>query len=133
MGKIQKERKWLPHKLSEKNKENHRMIFEILLENNPASKKSWVSPEPTTLTTKLNIHGKKVRKGLDALYRKVEKHLCEEENLLQVVWHSMQDEFIRQYNSIETLIHRCYPGSMIALEFSISDILSFFSDIAQQH
>lgn len=28
--------------------------------------------------------GREVKKGLDHLYRKVEKHLCEEENLLQV-------------------------------------------------
>ncbi|KAF0298600.1 Exocyst complex component 1 [Amphibalanus amphitrite] len=28
--------------------------------------------------------GKEVKKGLDTLYKKVEKHLCEEENLLQV-------------------------------------------------
>lgn len=28
--------------------------------------------------------GKEVKKGLDNLYKKVEKHLCEEENLLQV-------------------------------------------------
>ncbi|UYV84262.1 hypothetical protein LAZ67_X001685 [Cordylochernes scorpioides] len=32
MGKIQKEGKWLPHELSEKNKENRRIIAEILLE-----------------------------------------------------------------------------------------------------
>lgn len=28
--------------------------------------------------------GREVKKGLDHLYKKVEKHLCEEENLLQV-------------------------------------------------
>lgn len=28
--------------------------------------------------------GKEVKRGLEALYRKVEKHLCEEESLLQV-------------------------------------------------
>lgn len=28
--------------------------------------------------------GKEVKKGLDNLYRKVDKHLCEEESLLQV-------------------------------------------------
>ncbi|XP_064489589.1 exocyst complex component 1-like [Ornithodoros turicata] len=77
--------------------------------------------------------GKEVKKGLESLYRKVEKHLCEEENLLQVVWHSMQDEFIRQYKYIESLVQRCYPGSMIMLEFSINDILAFFSDIARSH
>lgn len=77
--------------------------------------------------------GKEVKKGLDTLYKIVEKHLCEEENLLQVVWHSMQDEFIRQYKYIEGLINRCYPGSLITLEFSINDILQFFSDIARSH
>jgi hypothetical protein len=30
---------------------------------------------------------REVKKGLDSLYRKVEKHLCEEENLLQVCFY----------------------------------------------
>ena len=29
---------------------------------------------------------KELKKGLEQLYKKVEKHLCEEENLLQVIW-----------------------------------------------
>ncbi|XP_032884895.1 exocyst complex component 1 isoform X7 [Amblyraja radiata] len=77
--------------------------------------------------------GKEVKKGLDNLYRKVDKHLCEEENLLQVMWHSMQDEFIRQYKHFEGLIARCYPGSGITMEFTIQDILEYFSSIAQSH
>ncbi|XP_066488620.1 exocyst complex component 1 isoform X1 [Tiliqua scincoides] len=77
--------------------------------------------------------GKEVKKGLDNLYKKVDKHLCEEENLLQVVWHSMQDEFIRQYKHFEGLIARCYPGAGITMEFTIQDILDYFSSIAQSH
>ncbi|XP_072352904.1 exocyst complex component 1 isoform X7 [Scyliorhinus torazame] len=77
--------------------------------------------------------GKEVKKGLDNLYKKVDKHLCEEENLLQVMWHSMQDEFIRQYKHFEGLIGRCYPGSGITMEFTIQDILEYFSSIAQSH
>uniref|UniRef100_A0A0P4W1N6 Exocyst complex component Sec3 PIP2-binding N-terminal domain-containing protein n=1 Tax=Scylla olivacea TaxID=85551 RepID=A0A0P4W1N6_SCYOL len=77
--------------------------------------------------------GKEVKRGLEQLYRKVEKHLSEEGNLLQVVWRAMQEEFIRQYKYIDDLIHRCYPGAMISLEFSIDDILNYFSDIAQSH
>ncbi|XP_068175070.1 exocyst complex component 1 isoform X1 [Antennarius striatus] len=77
--------------------------------------------------------GKEVKKGLDNLYKKVDKHLCEEENLLQVVWHSMQDEFIRQYKHFEDLIGRCYPGSGITMEFTIQDMLEYFSSIAQSH
>lgn len=77
--------------------------------------------------------GKEVKKGLEQLYRKVEKHLCEEENLLQVVWREMQDEFIRQYNYLEERIQKCYADAMINLEFTIDDILSFFTEIAQAH
>jgi hypothetical protein len=77
--------------------------------------------------------GSMVKKGLEALYKKVEKHLSEEGNLLQVVWRAMQEEFIRQYKMLEDLIQQCYPGSMINLEFTIDDILHFFSDIARSH
>lgn len=77
--------------------------------------------------------GKEVRGGLERLYKKVEKHLCEDENLLQVVWHAMQEEFIRQYKYIEDLLERCYPGAQISLDFTMSDILEYFSDIAMHH
>ncbi|CAH0552972.1 unnamed protein product [Brassicogethes aeneus] len=77
--------------------------------------------------------GSIVKKGLEALYKKVEKHLSEEGNLLQVVWRAMQEEFIRQYKMLEDLIQQCYPGSMVTLEFTIDDILHFFSDIARSH
>lgn len=76
---------------------------------------------------------REVKKGLENLYKKVEKHLCEEENLLQVVWREMQGEFITQYIYIQELIQRCYPDSMVTLEFTIQDILEFFSEIARSH
>lgn len=76
---------------------------------------------------------REVKKGLESLYKKVEKHLCDEENLLQVVWRAMQEEFIAQYNFLEERIQRCYAGAMINLEFSIEDILKFFSEIARSH
>ncbi|GAB0097853.1 Exocyst complex component 1 [Sergentomyia squamirostris] len=76
---------------------------------------------------------REVKRGLESLYKKVEKHLCEEENLLQVVWRAMQEEFIAQYNFLEERIQRCYAGAMITLDFSIDDILEFFSEIARSH
>ncbi|KAH1022777.1 hypothetical protein HUJ04_012122 [Dendroctonus ponderosae] len=77
--------------------------------------------------------GSNVKKGIESLYKKVEKHLSEEGNLLQVVWRAMQEEFIRQYKMLEELIQQCYPGSMVSLEFSIEDILQYFSEIARSH
>lgn len=51
----------------------------------------------------------------------------------QVVWREMQGEFIAQYICIEELIQRCYPDSMVTLEFTIQEILDFFSEIARSH
>ncbi|KAL8621072.1 hypothetical protein ACOMHN_040597 [Nucella lapillus] len=77
--------------------------------------------------------GKEVKKTLEHLYKKVEKQLCEEENLLQVVWHEMQDMFINQYKHYDDLMKMCYPDSNISLEFTIDSVLQYFSDIAQSH
>ena len=46
---------------------------------------------------------------------------------------SMQNEFIKQYKHYEELINRCYPDSNIVLEFTIDDVLQFFTHIAQSH
>ena len=53
--------------------------------------------------------------------------------VFQVVWREMQSEFIAQYTYIEERIQRCYPDSMVTLEFTVQDILDFFSEIAQSH
>uniref|UniRef100_A0A914X136 Exocyst complex component Sec3 PIP2-binding N-terminal domain-containing protein n=1 Tax=Plectus sambesii TaxID=2011161 RepID=A0A914X136_9BILA len=77
--------------------------------------------------------GKEVKKGLDQLYRKVEKHLMDGSPLLQVVWRDMQDEFLQQLKHYDQLMGACYPNSKTDLEFSIQDVLQYFSEIAQQH
>ena len=45
----------------------------------------------------------------------------------------MQEEFIQQYKCIEDLTQRCYPGAQISLDFTINDVLEYFSDIARSH
>lgn len=45
----------------------------------------------------------------------------------------MQEEFIRQYKYIEDLLQRCYPGAQISLDFAMTEILEYFSDIAMNH
>lgn len=45
----------------------------------------------------------------------------------------MQEEFIKQTKNYEDLINKCYQDSNITLAFSVSDVLQFFSEIAQAH
>ncbi|XP_069723925.1 exocyst complex component 1-like [Phaenicophaeus curvirostris] len=73
--------------------------------------------------------GKEVKRALEILYRKIRKYLSAEENLLPVVWHAMEQEFIHQYREFEGLIQRCYSGSGIAMDFTMEDLLSYFNSI----
>ncbi|XP_012496549.1 PREDICTED: exocyst complex component 1-like [Propithecus coquereli] len=78
------------------------------------------------------------RGDLDKAYTKLIRgvfvnELRTEARTVNVVWHSMQDEFIRQYKHFEGLIARCYPGSGVTMEFTIQDILDYCSSIAQSH
>lgn len=74
-----------------------------------------------------------VKKSIGVLYKRVNKHFSEEEGLLQVVWREIQDEFISQHTKITQLIQKCYPDANVELEFSIEDLLGFFSRIAKSH
>ncbi|CAH8544998.1 unnamed protein product [Schistosoma intercalatum] len=71
-----------------------------------------------------------VKHGLESLCKKVEKHLSDEENLFPVVWRSIQTEFITQCLRFSNLIQQCYPDSGIQLEFTITDLQNYFTEIA---
>jgi len=71
---------------------------------------------------------KEIKKGFESLYKKLEKYLTTG-NLVQVIWRSMQQEFIRLYNHYQGLIDQCYPGSNIKLPIEIGAILDIFSNI----
>nr|XP_027198922.1 exocyst complex component 1-like [Dermatophagoides pteronyssinus] len=77
---------------------------------------------------------KDIKKGLEEMYRRVEKHVSDPEStLIQVIWRSMQEEFITQYKYIQEMIKKCYPESNINLMFTIDHVLNIFSEIAQTH
>ncbi|KAF6779408.1 hypothetical protein AHF37_01198 [Paragonimus kellicotti] len=74
--------------------------------------------------------GREVKRGLESLCKKVEKHLSEEGNLFQVVWRSIQAQFLEQCQLFNVLINECYPDSGIALEFTIDHLQNYFTEIA---
>ena len=72
----------------------------------------------------------KVKKGLEKLYRRMEKDLTEEVGMLRVVWGSMQKTFMDQYGHFTKLIERCYPGANITLEFELKHVIDYFQSIS---
>ncbi|KAI9256368.1 exocyst complex component Sec3-domain-containing protein [Helicostylum pulchrum] len=75
---------------------------------------------------------KEIKKSLEQLYKRVDKHFSEEEGLLQVVWRGIQEEFIRQHEKMEDLISKCYPDAGAHLEFTIQDLLAMMSELARK-
>ncbi|RKP27245.1 exocyst complex component Sec3-domain-containing protein [Syncephalis pseudoplumigaleata] len=74
---------------------------------------------------------KEVKRSIDSLYKRVNKHFSDEDGLFQVVWHGVQEEFIRDYNRFIDLLQRCYSDTGLSLEFDINDLLGTFSELAQ--
>ena len=78
--------------------------------------------------------GKEIRKGLEVLYKRVDKHYSEDGEgsgqLLQVVWRGIQEEVVVSLRRFEELVMKCYPGSGIRLEFSIEEIVGYFSTMS---
>ena len=73
--------------------------------------------------------GRDVRRCLETIYKKVDKHLSPELGMNQVVWHQMQTQLLGQFKNITDLIDRCYADANIKLDFTLGDLCDFFSDI----
>lgn len=69
-----------------------------------------------------------VKRGLEKQYRRIEKEVSEE--VQRVVWGGMQESFMEQFKRFEELIEKCYPGSNITLEFTIRDLVEYFTTIS---
>eukprot|EP01134_Creolimax_fragrantissima_P005760 CFRG5760T1 len=76
---------------------------------------------------------KEVKKGLVSTYRRVERDMGLGSSQLQVVWRYMQDDFITQYQEYDMVIKKCYPNTGLHLDFTVNDLLSYFSSIAASH
>ena len=72
----------------------------------------------------------KVKKGLEKLYRRIEKDLTEEVGMLRVVWGSMQKAFMDQYEHFTKLIEQCYPRANITLAFELKHFIDYFQSIS---
>ena len=61
----------------------------------------------------------------------MEKDLSEDVGQLRVTCGIMTKQFMEQFQHFEKLIEKCYPGSNLQLEFSLSDIIHYFQTISE--
>ena len=72
---------------------------------------------------------KDIKKGLELLYKKVEKHLCEEENLLQVKWKALPVYGATLLKALKNLYGAYETSSFVwtsAFDFLFSRTMAFF-------
>jgi hemerythrin len=79
------------------------------------------------------IFNRQVKRNIEALYKRVNKHFSDEEGLLQVVWHGIQEEFIRDHNRTTELMQKCYAHTGLSIDFTINDLLDTFSELAKNN
>jgi exocyst complex component 1 len=77
---------------------------------------------------------KDVRRHVDALFKRVEKHYAEpgEEhagnpaNLLKGVWSACEQELVKSTERFSRLIAQCYKETGVTLEFTVQDVEASF-------
>ncbi|KAJ3204402.1 hypothetical protein HDU82_005866 [Entophlyctis luteolus] len=108
---------------------------ENLLKSNTPEEVSFHLHKVTLRDILKKYPGKEVKRGLEALYKRVEKNFSSDEDgsLLQVVWRGIQETYTRNLKRYEELIALCYPDTGLKIEFTIDDLLGYFSDLAQNH
>ncbi|CAF0927129.1 unnamed protein product [Adineta steineri] len=73
---------------------------------------------------------KEVKRGLENLSKKIEKHLSDNTGLIQAIWHDIQSLVLDEHQRMTKLIELCYPNSNIHLEFTVENLLAFFTETA---
>jgi hypothetical protein len=77
--------------------------------------------------------GKEIKKAVEVLYKRVDKHFSEDPHLLQVAWQGIQEECLRLYRHFELTMERCYPQMESKLLFSLQDLQHYFSEASKSH
>lgn len=81
-----------------------------------------------------DLRAKDLRKAVDALYKRVDKHFGDASNpaeshndVLRTVWKACEDEMQRLVTSWRGLIEKCYPDDKVQLEFGNLEVRDFFA------
>ncbi|KAK4058603.1 hypothetical protein OIO90_000047 [Microbotryomycetes sp. JL221] len=78
-----------------------------------------------------DLRAKDVRKAVDALYKRVDKHFSDQTVsdagvVLKTVWNACDDEMQRLTGVWKGLIDKCYPDEKLGLEFDKAQVHDFF-------
>ncbi|KAI5474704.1 Exocyst complex, component Exoc1 [Pseudohyphozyma bogoriensis] len=84
--------------------------------------------------TTSDVRSKDLRKAVDALYKRVDKHFGDVENpsaehavVIKTVWKACEEEMLRLTATWKGLIDKCYPDERAGLEFTRDDVREFFA------
>ncbi len=75
---------------------------------------------------------KEIKKAVNLLRERTLKHFIDQaSSLIQVVWKSVQEEFLKRQISIIDALAKIFPGTTeVVLPYSVDDVLAYFSEIS---
>ncbi|SCV68918.1 BQ2448_1938 [Microbotryum intermedium] len=81
-----------------------------------------------------DLRAKDVRKAVDGLYKRVDKHFgvevshqaAQHSEVLKTVWKACEEEMLRMSGAWRALLERCYSDDKVGLDFSATDVSEFF-------
>ncbi|PJF17479.1 Exocyst complex, component Exoc1 domain-containing protein [Paramicrosporidium saccamoebae] len=73
---------------------------------------------------------REVRKNLELVWVRVEKHFGDDKTVRQVVWRAIQDYFVKDSTQFAEAIQKVYPGTDVQLCYSVADAMACFSEIS---
>jgi hypothetical protein len=74
---------------------------------------------------------REVRKNLELVWTRVEKHFSEDREVRRVVWRAVQEYFIKVSTNFAEAIQKIYPGTDVQLGYTVADAMACFSEIGQ--
>ena len=74
---------------------------------------------------------KEMKKAVELLAGRVQKHFADQKSLMLVVWKSVQEEFLRRQAAISEALEKVYPGaSDVRLAYKVEDLIAYFSEVS---
>lgn len=83
-----------------------------------------------------DFDAKDIRKSIDALFKRVEKHFMDESSetastgnasaVMTGVWKACEDEMLRMTDSFLGIISQCYKDTGVSLEYTKGDVEAAF-------
>ena len=76
---------------------------------------------------------KEVKKGIDALQQRVIKHFYPHQNLTEIVWNAVKNDFLSRERTLKDNLGKVFPGAVdVKPVISIEEVENYFTELSKR-